>query len=122
MRDFKNKWETERCLVLEAQERDLRTITSVFADNVDAVRSQGPDCQPERLASILLRHECLPPDGNPSQEQTFLIADKASNETIGLLSFYCGHPTNKTLYIGSLFFRRDWQGRGLGREVIKDLE
>ncbi|MFC1600938.1 GNAT family N-acetyltransferase [Candidatus Sumerlaeota bacterium] len=119
---FKNKWETARCLVLEAQERDLGTMTSVFADNVDAIRSQGADRQPERLASILLRHESLPPDGNPSQEQTSLIADKASNQTIGLLSFYRGYPTSKTLYIGSLFFRRDWQGRGLGREVTEELE
>ena len=123
LRSFlKGEWETERCLVLEAQEEDLPTMASIFAGNVDAVRSQGPDCQPERLASILLRHEGLPPEGKPSQEQTFLIVEKASKRSIGLLSFYCGYPTDTTLYVGSLFFLPDWQGRGLGREVIEYLE
>lgn len=117
-----NDWETERCHILEAQELDIPVVTSIFTDNLDAIHSQGTDCQPEEIASILLRHEGLPPGGNPSREQTFLIIDKASQVTSGLLSIYCGYPTEETLYIGSLFFLRDWQRRGLGREVIEDLE
>lgn len=115
-------WETARCRVLKAHEQDTVTLASIFADNADAIRSQGPDCEPERLASCLLRHEALPPGVDSSQEQTFLIADKASNATIGLLACLCGYPTMKTIYIGSLFFRRDWQGQGLGREIVEELE
>ena len=122
MNVFKDKWETDRCFVQEVEERDLHIMESIFADNADAVSSQGVDCQPERLASVLLRHEGLPPGGDSSQEQTFLIADKVLSRAIGLLSFYCGFPTSKTIYIGSLFFLRDSQGQGFGREVIDELE
>ncbi|MFC1737230.1 GNAT family N-acetyltransferase, partial [Candidatus Hydrogenedentota bacterium] len=108
MKPLQPEWKTKRCVVTEAHERDLPTLAAIFADNANAVRSQGPDCTPERLASVLLRHEALPPNGDPSREYTFLIAEGESREVIGLLSVYCGYPKSKTLYIGSLFFRRKW--------------
>ena len=122
MNVFKEGWTSERCLIQHAHASDMHSVASIFADNEDAVRTQGPDCQYEELASMLLRHKNLPPDGNASQASTFLIVEKTSNSEIGLLDVYCGYPTNRTLYIGSLFFRRDWQRRGLGKEIIERLE
>lgn len=117
-----DEWETERCVLLGARKQNLAAMVSIFAENGDAIGSQGPDCQPERLALALLNHESLPPNGEPSQERTLIIADKATHATIGLLSLYCGFPTNRALYIGSLFFRRDWQRQRLGQEIVEDLE
>ena len=118
---FEGKWETARCLMLKAQEHDLPTLASIFEENMEAVLSQGP-AQSESLASDLLHHKNLPPDGEPSREHTFLVIDKVSNEAMGLLSVYCGYPKADTLYVGSLYFRQLWQRRGLGREVIEKLE
>lgn len=115
-------WETGRCVLLESRERDLPALASILAENLPALQSQGPGDWPEALASRMLRHENLPPGGDPSHEHTFLIADRSSNTTIGLLSIYGGYPSDTAFYIGSLFFRRDWQKRGLGREVVEDLE
>lgn len=119
---LRSGWETTRCIVTQAQDSDLEAMASIFSGNAAAVRSQGVDCAPEHLASVLLHHEALPPNGDPSREHTFLIADKDSKETIGLLSVYWGYPTATTLYIGSLFFKRKWQRRGLGREIVESLE
>lgn len=119
---YRSDWKTVRCIVTQAQDADLAAVASIFSENSDAVRSQGPDCAPERLASILLNHEALPPNGDASREHTFLIADKESKEAIGLLSVYSGYPNDTTLYIGSLFFKRKQQRRGFGREIVESLE
>lgn len=119
---FRSDWETERCIVTVAHDGDLPDMACIFSDNAEAVRSQGPDCAPEKLASVLLHHEALPPNGDPLREHTFLIADKESKETIGLLSVYCGYPKSTTLYIGSLYLNRKWQRCGLGREITAVLE
>lgn len=119
---LRSGWETKRCIIAEAQDRDLQDMASIFSENTDAVRSQGANCAPQELASVLLHHKALPPNGDPSREHTFLIADKESKETIGLLSIYRGYPKTTTLYIGSLFFKRKWQKRGLGREITGSLE
>jgi ribosomal protein S18 acetylase RimI-like enzyme len=107
--------------LLKAQAHDLPTVASIFEENMEAVLSQGP-AQSESLASDLLHHENLPPNGEASREHTFLVIDKVSNEAMGLLSVYRGYPTKETLYVGSLYFRQFWQRRGLGREVIEKLE
>jgi diamine N-acetyltransferase len=122
MRLLQSDWETKRCTLTEAQEEELEVMASIFSDNSNAVRSQGPDCAPKKLASVLLHHEALPPNGDPSRERTLLIADKESKDTIGLLSLYCGYPTPTTLYIGSLFFKQKWQRRGFGREMMGTVE
>jgi len=122
MKLLRSDWKTERCLVAAARNGDLPDVASIFSDNAAAVRSQGPDRPPEGLASALLHHEALPPNGDPSREHTFLIADKDSKETIGLLSVYCGYPNSTTLYIGSLFLKQNWQRRGLGRKIVASLE
>jgi len=116
------EWETQRCLIKEAGPEALQELASIFADNAAAVRSQEGDCRPENMASALLNHEALPPDGDPDQEHTFLIMGGEHRNTIGLLSTYGGYPHPETLYIGSLFLKREWQRRGIGGEIVGALE
>jgi GNAT superfamily N-acetyltransferase len=120
--DETEEWETQRCLIREVGPEALQQLATIFADNAEAVRSQEGDCRPENMASALLNHEALPPDGDPDQEHTYLITDKDRGIAIGLLSTYGGYPQPETLYIGSLFLKREWQRRGIGGEIIVALE
>lgn len=122
MKLLRSDWKTERCLVAPAHDGDLAGMASVFSENAEVLRLLGDDCAPERLASDLLHHQALPPNGDPNREFACLIVDRESSETIGLLGIYCGYPKDTTFYIGSLFFKQRWQRCGLGREVVTSLE
>jgi ribosomal protein S18 acetylase RimI-like enzyme len=115
-------WKTKRCLIREAQELDFNEIASILTDNLDALKSQGREIQLESLVRSLLRHDDLPPNGHPSNETTTIIANKSTREAIGVFSFYRGYPTDKTIYIGSLFLFKKYQRQGFGREIIEDFK
>jgi len=122
MKRIPSEWETERCLVAPAGDGNLLRMASIFSDNAEVLRSLGKDCAVEKLASDLLHHAALPPNGDPNREHACLIVDKESKEAIGLLGVYCGYPKGTTFYIGSLFLKRNWQRRGFGGEIVRALE
>lgn len=113
---------TERCLLQEAQLHDLETVTSILTDHFEAIRFQGQEEQPKTLAQSLINHTDLPSQGQPSQEKTLLVFTSAKTAVMGVLSFYQGYPTEKTLYIGCLFLLKQFQRQGLGKEIIQFLE
>lgn len=102
---FTGEGQSKRCLLQEAQRHDFEMISSILKDNIDAIQLQGQDEQPITLAQSLIDHSDLPPQGQPCQEKTLLILTQATKTVIGMVSFYQGYPTEKTLYIGSLFFK-----------------
>lgn len=115
-------WEMGRCRLLEARENDLPVVATVLAENRAVFPLLGPERDLERLALSVLRHDRLPPNGHSAHENSFLIRNRSDDELVGLLSVYRGHPTTETLYIGHFFLRPRWQRRGIGREVITELE
>lgn len=105
-----------------ADEMDMDAIASVFSENESTLRLLGPDVAPRVSAAELLHHDNLPPNGDARREQSYLIVDSANFKPVGVLVTYAGYPTPETLFIGSLFIRPAWQGRGVGREVMIALE
>lgn len=121
MNSLVNQLETERCFLKEAKIDDLEIISSILSDNFDAICSQGYQ-ETTSLAKSLINHTDLPPQGNPSQEKTCLVFLQGKTTVIGVLSFYQGYPTTKTLYVGSLFLFQDFHRQGFGTELIQKLE
>lgn len=117
-----SRLKTERCLLQEAEIHDLEIISSIFADNIDAVRRQGNEDLPKTLAQSLIDHTDIPPQGQPSQEKTLLVLTPAKKIVMGVVSFYQGYPTEKTIYIGTLFLFKCFQRQGFGTELIQHLE
>ncbi|MCB1765879.1 MAG: GNAT family N-acetyltransferase [Candidatus Competibacteraceae bacterium] len=115
-------WEISRCRLVEAREHDLPVVATILAENRSIFPLLGPERVLERLALSVLRHDKLPPNGHSAHENSFLIRNKGDDELLGLLSVYRGYPTTETLYIGHIFIRPRWQRRGIGREVITELE
>ena len=51
-----------------------------------------------------------------------LRLEKGSNEVAGILGCYLGYPKKNVLYLGCLFLRPNWQGKGLGEEIVSYIE
>lgn len=115
-------WEIGRCRLVEAREHDLPVVATILAENRAVFPLLGAERDPERLALSVLRHDMLPPNGHSAHENSFLIRSRSDDELMGLLSVYRGYPTTESLYIGHIFVRPRWQRRGIGREVIGELE
>jgi len=115
-------WGTKHCRLIEAREHDLPVIATILAENRGVFPLLGPERDLERLALNVLRHDKLPPSGHSAHENSFLIRNKSDDELIGLLSVYRGYPTTGALYISHFFLRPRWQRRGIGREVMAELE
>lgn len=115
-------WEMGRCRVLQARENDLPVVATVLAENCAVFPLLGPERDLERLALSILRHDRLPAQGHSAHENSFLIRNRSDDELLGLLSVYRGHLHTETLYISHLFLRPRWQRRGIGREVLTELE
>lgn len=115
-------WEMGRCRLLEARENDLPVVATILAENRAVFPLLGPERDLERLALSVLRHDRLPRNGHSAHENSFLIRNRGDDELLGLLSVYRGCSTTETLYINHLFLRPRWQRRGIGREVVVELE
>lgn len=116
-------WEMGRCRLLEAREHDLPVVATILAENRALFPLIGPESDLERLALNILRHDRLPPNGHSAHENSFLIRNRSDEELLGLLSVHRGgYAAMETLYISHFFLRPRWQRRGVGREVMAELE
>ena len=113
-------WETNHCRFVEAREHDLPAVASILAENQVVFRLLGPERDLEHLALSVLRHDTLPPNGHSAHERSFLVRHRSDDELQGLLSVHRGHP--ETLCVDHLFLRPRWQRRGVGREIVEELE
>ena len=116
------RWETETCFLVEANQGSLEAMTLIFNENREILELLGTVETPERKAIQALRHLVLPPGGVAWREKVYLIRDLESRDTVGFLAVYFGYPTPETVYIASLYLRPMFQGHGLGREIVRAVE
>lgn len=116
------RWETQACFLHLADERSLDRLTLVMSENQEALRDVGKTLPPDQQALQALRHSALPPGGVAWRESIYLIRDLESRDTVGYLAVYFGYPAPDTMYIGSLYLRPVFQGRGFGHEIVSTLE
>jgi ribosomal protein S18 acetylase RimI-like enzyme len=116
------RWETTRCFLDTADEGHIDAFALIFTENLEILELINSSISAEKHALQALRHLVLPPGGVVWREHVFLIRDLESRESVGLLAVYFGYPTPETMYIGSLYLRPMFQGHGIGREIVADLE
>ncbi|MEN4010436.1 MAG: GNAT family N-acetyltransferase [Bellilinea sp.] len=116
------RWETQACFLHLADERSLDQLTLIMSENQEVLRESGQTLPPDQQALQTLRHNALPPGGVAWRESIYLIRDLESRDTVGYLAVYFGHPAPDSIYIGSLYLRPVFQGRGFGREIVSSLE
>ena len=116
------RWETDLCFMVEADDTATGMVAMILAENEGAREIIGKPGDPQEQAQRLVSHAVLPPGGSTWREKLYLIRDIESRDTIGFLTVYFGYPTPETIYIGSMYMRPVWQGRGFGRVVAAELE
>ena len=113
---------TEACVFVDCTEMQRALIRDVFAENRETLALLGPLEAPEELAGRLIAAPDLPPGGSVAYTRNAVIQCRATQVGLGVLELYRGYPDAQTLYIGGLFLRPAWQGRGLGSEIVAALK
>src|SRR5262245_35430987 len=92
-------WRTERLRVSDASAEELPQLEGVLASNSATLLLEGiqkPD--PDELRRWLTEGN-LPPNGQRERYRLQTIWRMDTNEAVGYLSVYHGHPDSATLYI-----------------------
>ena len=82
-------------------------------------RLLGPERDPEHRVLSVLRHDTLPPNGHSAHERSSWSGHRSDDEFSGLLS--SSRPSRNTLR-RPFVLRPRWQRRGVGREIVEELE
>lgn len=120
---FQKCWNTDRLqvrnLVKEDTPRLQEILTALYAkSNWGAVSLE--EYQPDYFDCLLNRPE-LPPNGDLELVQNQVILKSEEQSCVGWMELYHGYPNEKTLWIGSLFFHPDGQGKNYGTEIIREV-
>ena len=115
-------WETRRCFLIEANESMREAVALVFNENRELIGPIGDGRGPADLATQILQHRSMPPGGVPWREKTYLIRELESRDTVGVIIIYFGYPAPDSIYVASLYLRPSYQGTGIGRELVAELE
>lgn len=106
-------------LLTPAGPEAIQAFTEIYTENARVLRRLYAEADPRHLARALAHREDLPPGGHPDRVHLYTLhATPTGGPAVGLLELYDGHPGPRSLYIGSLFLKRDAQGEGRGRAVV----
>ncbi len=117
-----DNFDTDRLSLRSAKPEDASVVRPIYVENGELFRRIGIAATPDSMARDVVQNETLPPGGARERARSFVIDERERPEAVGVLGFYVGYPTASTLYIGALFLRPAWHRRGLGREVIEEME
>lgn len=113
---------TPRALLRVAVAGDAPDLTVVFGELMPLFERIGRAAPAADMAQSAIEHHILPPGGSRARARTFLVRARHDGEVVGVLGYYAGYPDEATLYISQLFLRPRWQGQGMGREIMAELE
>jgi ribosomal protein S18 acetylase RimI-like enzyme len=113
---------TPRALLRVAVARDAPDMTLIFGELMPLFERIGRSAPAADMARSAIEHDILPPEGSRTQARTFLVRARHVGEVVGVLGYYVGYPDEDTLYVSLLFLRPRWQGQGMGREIMAELE
>ena len=94
----------------------------VFHENEETLFLLGPGYESDTLTHELVTCSGLPPGGVQQNVLNTIVTCRETGETLGVLELYRGYPTEDALYIGGLFLRPSWQGKGVGAEMVEHLK
>ncbi len=96
-------------------------VTQIFEELAPLTRLLGPPRAAADIADEYVGEPEVPPGGSATFVVSVVLRSCETGAGVGVLQLYRGYPDAGTLWIGGLFLRPVWQGRGLGREVVDHL-
>ncbi len=105
-------------LVTDAEKSDTQQVLKLFNSNLDFWMLGGEE-EPNQ-GSLQKICTSLPPNTQSTQKTVYLLYKKSN--LIALLDLVHGFPDEDCLYIGLFMVHADWQGQGIGKQIITELE
>ena len=98
-----------------------RLVTQIFEEIAPLTRLLGPPRSAADIAAEYVGEPDVPPGGSAAFVVSAVVRVRETGACAGVLQLYRGYPDAGTLWIGGLFLRPGWQGRGRGSEVVDHL-
>jgi GNAT superfamily N-acetyltransferase len=110
------KAETERLVITDSVTEETAKLQNVYMSCSYMGDWTGTAHTPEYIDTLLDRND-LPPNGSSEFLKVKTIYEKATQDVIGILSYYLGYPDSDTIWIGLLVLQEASQHHGFGSEI-----
>ncbi len=117
-----SSWNTTRLQVRDATEHDVPALQSVYDACAYIQEWIGNHDTQENPMLIEVQGKALPPNGKRELQRAQAIVDKTSGDIIGYVVVYHGYPDPDTVWIALFGIHPKEQRKGIGREVVSELE
>lgn len=114
--------DTKRLNGYMVTEDDRDVVREILNENISLISLFSENTDIENMTFSIIQYTDLPPGGEKQNLHSFILSRKSDGKSVGLLSGYFGYPEKEIFYLGSLFIRRGEQRRGLGKEIVEELE
>jgi len=120
IRIISDEWQTERLTVRNSRDHEVRELQELYKEFFSYFMnfSSPGKYSPLHIRNCLEKGD-LPPGGLKRCYQLKSIYRNRDMKLIGFFAGYHGYPEREIFYIGQLFIRSDFQGKGVGGEVVE---
>ncbi|UTE78357.1 GNAT family N-acetyltransferase [Rossellomorea sp. KS-H15a] len=120
MERIPTKWKTKRLIVEDLRNEEIHSVQSLYEKGNYIHQWDGGSLDEGFVKRCFLEGD-LPPGGTKENFRIQVIRMKESEELVGLLVSYHGHPVLESFYINYLSIDPDYQKLGLGQEVGEEF-
>ncbi|PFG03508.1 GNAT family N-acetyltransferase [Bacillus sp. es.034] len=120
MKRIPAKWKTKRLIVEDLRKEEIQRVQSLYEKGSYIHQWDGGSLDEGFVERCFLEGD-LPPGGTKENFRIQVIRIKESEDLVGLLVSYHGHPVPDSFYINYLSIDPDYHKQGLGQEIVEEL-
>ncbi|MGG4168947.1 GNAT family N-acetyltransferase [Rossellomorea vietnamensis] len=120
MKPIPTKWKTKRLIVRDLRKEEIHHVQALYEKGSYIHQWYGGTLDEGFVKRCFVEGD-LPPGGAKENFRIQVIQMKESDEVVGLLVSYHGHPVPDSFYINFLSIDPEYQKLGLGQEVVEEL-
>ncbi|MCC5803619.1 GNAT family N-acetyltransferase [Rossellomorea vietnamensis] len=120
MERIPTKWKTKRLIVEDLRNEEIHSVQSLY-EKGNYIHQWDGGTLDEGFVNRCFLEGDLPPGGTKGNFKIQVIRMKESEDLIGLLVSYHGHPVAESFYINYLSIDPDYHKQGLGQEIVEEL-
>lgn len=120
MKLIPTKWKTKRLIVEDLRNEEIHHVQSLYEKGSYIHQWDGGTLDEGFVERCFLEGD-LPPGGTKEKFRIQVVRMKESEDLVGILVSYHGHPVAESFYINYLSIDPDYQKLGLGQEVVEEL-
>ncbi|WP_314589819.1 GNAT family N-acetyltransferase [Paenibacillus terrigena] len=118
---IQSTWESERLEIRDLNSQEIDEVQALYKTSSDISLWGSGEPEAGYIRHCFLEGD-LPPNGTKKNYKIQTIKTNIENiDLIGLLSIYCGYPTENIAYISFLCIGNQFKSLGYGQEVINQL-